>query len=83
MMKSKAFWIANQTVCMALWGWCFCHAVKKKNPSAPLILAAMHASEYLTVGKKVGAAAGVSPAKTMACTLMLGFTWWVPTKLGV
>lgn len=83
MMNSKAFWAANQAVCMALWGWCFYHAAKKKNPSAPLILAAMHASEYFTVGKKVGAEAGVSPAKTLICTLMLGFTWWVPTKKGV
>lgn len=82
-MNSKAFWKMSQAVCMALWGYCFYHAATKKTPVMPLTLFAMHASEYLTIGKKVGAEAGVAAAKTAACTLMLGFTWWVPTKKGI
>ncbi|MCF0137025.1 MAG: hypothetical protein HUJ66_01535 [Oscillospiraceae bacterium] len=82
-MNEKTFWTLSQAVCVALWGYCFCHAARNKNPVMPAVLAAMHASEYLLVGRKAGAGAGVSPAVTLACTLMLGFTWWVPTKKGV
>lgn len=58
----------------------FCLA--KKKPLPLLILMAIHALEYLIIGKKVGDDNGIPAKVAIPNCLAFGFTWWLPIKQG-
>jgi len=90
MLKSKGFWYLMMAG--AVCGWVFTVAglvkpsrnetLKKLWKSVALTWVVGHPLELL-VARGVGAAAGISPARTVFKTLVYGITWWIPVKLGV
>lgn len=90
MFKSRGFWYFMMAG--AIGGWIFIVAglIKPfKNESmkklwklvAPVFMLG-HPVEIL-ISKGIGRAAGISLARTVIKTLVYGFTWWLPVKLGV
>ena len=71
----------GKPVCVALYGVGAYLAAKKK-PLPLLLLAATHGAEYIHIGRKVAAEAGISAPEALAQCLSFGFTWWLPIKKG-
>ena len=73
---TKAF---GKPICVALYG-AFAALAARRKPLPLLILALMHATEYLTVGRRVAQQRGVKQGEALAQCLAFGFTWWLPLK---
>ena len=71
----------GKPVCVALYAVNAALAMKKK-PLPLLILLAMHAAEYVLVGRQAAEDEGLSRAEGLAQCLAFGFTWWLPIKKG-
>ena len=69
----------GKPICVALYAG-FAALAAKKRPLPLLILFAMHAAEYVVIGRKVAAEQGLSVAEGLAQCLSFGFTWWLPLK---
>ncbi|HQI81662.1 MAG TPA: hypothetical protein PLR71_08890 [Deltaproteobacteria bacterium] len=90
MLKSRGFWYLMMAG--AVLGWVFIvvglvrpfrnETLKKLWKSLALTWLVGHPLE-LVLSRGIGAAAGVSPAHTLVKTIVYGFTWWLPVRLGV
>ena len=90
MIKSKGFWYI--LMAGAVCGWIFIvtglikpfknETLKKIWKSVALTWLFSHPLE-LIVARGIGAAAGISAKSTFIKTIVYGFTWWLPVKLGV
>jgi len=90
MLKNKQIWYGNMAV--ALGGWLFIFfglfvnfescALQTAWWVVLLVWTILHPLE-LAISLPVGKKAGVSLEKTIVMTLIFGFTWWLPVKLGV
>lgn len=90
MIKSKGFWYFMMAG--AVCGWVFTviglvkpfknETMKKLWKSTALTWIFGHPLEVLFV-RDIGSAAGYSQAMTIIKTIVYGFTWWLPVKLGV
>ena len=69
----------GKPICVLLYG-AFGWLAGKKKPLPLLILLAMHAAEYVLVGRKAAEDEGLSRAEGLAQCLAFGFTWWLPIK---
>ena len=90
MLKSKLFWYMNMGG--AVGGWIFIVF----GLAAPMEGCALHTAWWivllvwtiahpleLAMSVPVGKKAGLSLERTLVMTMIFGFTWWVPVKLGV
>jgi len=90
MFKTKYFWY---TMMMgAIGGWILGisglvrpskNEVIKKVQQAVLCIWALGHPLELPVSLMVGKKTGVSLLRTVVKTLLFGFTWWLPLKLGI
>ncbi len=90
MFRSKSFWYAMMTGAVA--GWIFSisglvcpfkgDVIKMIWMAILLIWAIGHPLE-LFVSIPIGKKAGLSIRRAVIKTLLFGFTWWLPLKLGV
>jgi hypothetical protein len=90
MLKSRGFWYLMMAG--AVCGWLFIitglvkpfknETLKKIWKSVAMTWIFGHPLE-LAVSRGIGAAAGIAPVKTIVKTIIYGFTWWLPVKLGV
>ena len=71
--------LIGKPVCIVLYAVFAALAAKKKY--VPLILlAALHATEYVAIGRKVAKDNNMSVLSGLANCLAFGFTWWLPVK---
>ena len=69
----------GKPICVALYAAFSALAVKKTK--IPLIvLAVMHLTEYIFVGRKVAKEKNAGIAEGFFKCLAFGFTWWLPLK---
>jgi uncharacterized protein YhhL (DUF1145 family) len=90
MLKSRGFWYLMMAG--AVLGWVFIvvgllrpfrnETLKRLWKSVALTWLVGHPLE-LVLSRGIGAAAGVSPAQTIVKTMLYGFTWWLPVRLGI
>lgn len=71
----------GKPICVVLYAW-FAALAAKKKPIPLIVLFLMHATEYIVIGRKVAANAGLSKLEGVAQCLSFGFTWWLPIKKG-
>jgi uncharacterized protein YhhL (DUF1145 family) len=90
MLKSRGFWYLMMAGAVLVWVFIVAGLVrpfrnetlKRLWKSVALTWLMGHPLE-LVLSRGIGAAAGVSPAKTLIKTMVYGFTWWLPVRLGV
>jgi hypothetical protein len=90
MLKNKLVWYVNMAG--AAGGWLFIFVGLAVNFESCFIQTAwwvvllvwtiLHPLE-LAISLPIGKKAGVSLERTIIMTLIFGFTWWLPVKLGV
>lgn len=56
------------------------YGVVKKDWKPLAAVAALHATEYAIVGRKIGQAAGLSEPEAVANCMFFGITWWQPLQ---
>ncbi len=56
--------------------------IKKKKWWLFGAVAIMHIVEAIIIGVKTGAESGRKKFSSAICTLLFGFTWWLPIKMG-
>ena len=71
----------GKPVCVVLYA-AFAALAAKKKPLPLIILLLMHATEYVTVGRKVAEENNLPAAEGLAQCLAFGFTWWLPIRKG-
>ena len=71
----------GKPICVLLYG-VFGLLAGKKKPLPLLILAGMHACEYVLIGRKTAQEQGLGKAEGLAQCLAFGFTWWLPLRQG-
>ena len=76
-------WRAIQFGTVVLWGIGIYLWAGLNWPYLVIVLALLHIIEAMTVGPKVGKQHGRKQAISIAATLVLGFTWWLPLKKGI
>ena len=90
MFKGKLFWYTMMAG--AIGGWIIGisglvrpskNDVIKKGQQAVLCIWALGHPLELLISSRVGKKMGVSLLRTTIKTLLFGFTWWLPLKLGV
>ncbi len=69
----------GKPVCVLLYA-AFAYLAAKKKPWPLVLLFLMHGAEYLFIGRKVAAEAGVPRGEAAAQCLSFGFTWWLPLR---
>ena len=69
--------LIGKPICVLLYAVFGVLAVKKK-PVPLLILFFLHATEYVTKGRKTAQEHGIGKAEALAKCLAFGFTWWLP-----
>ena len=90
MFKNKLFWYVNMGG--SLLGWIFAISgffCPFQNEGLKIIWLVVvfgwpigHFLE-LFISLPIGKKAGISPGKIIVHTMLFGFTWWLPLKLGV
>lgn len=86
MMDSKAFWLANNAVILALYGVAAVLFSQGQDSHWLVILAAVivvaHVLE-IPLAMKVLKDRHPSMGRLIVGTVLFGFTWWLPAKKGV
>jgi len=90
MLKNKGFWYLLMAGALA--GWVFSivglvrpyknETIKKVWKNVFFTWAFGHPLEIL-IARSIGKSAGLTSVKTAIKTILFGFTWWLPVKLGV
>ena len=90
MLKNKGFWYLLMAGALA--GWVFSimglvrpyknETIKKVWKNVFFTWAFGHPLEIL-ISRSIGKSAGLTSVKTAIKTILFGFTWWLPVKLGV
>ena len=71
----------GKPVCVFLYAG-FAALAARKKPLPLILLFLMHATEYLTIGRKTAAEHDIGHAEALAQCLSFGFTWWLPVRKG-
>jgi hypothetical protein len=90
MLKSKGLWSLIMLIILAGWGFVLSglakpienRLLKKIHRQMLLIMTLGHALE-IPVGLAIGRAAGLPVLRIILKTLVFGFTWWLPLRMGV
>ena len=91
MLQRKMFWYGGQAVCLAVWIFNIIGLIKPYGNEATRKLwkismpvwAIIHPVEIPLAYGLAAKGAGVSLKRTVVKTILYGFTWWVPLKMGV
>ncbi|MEG0979318.1 MAG: hypothetical protein RR911_06270 [Oscillospiraceae bacterium] len=79
----KYSFLAGKIGCIILYVVGIILGLKKKNWWLFGCVAAMHIAEAFLIGIKTGVANGRNKVTSAICTLLFGFTWWLPIKQGL
>ncbi len=86
MFDSKGFWLANNAIVLALYGVAGALAFQGQTAHWAVVLAgvivAAHVLE-IPVAARVLKGKSTSALRLALCTVLFGFTWWVPANKGI
>jgi|GEM_PF-1213368 len=78
----KYLFLAGKIGCIVLYILGLNRGIKKKKWGLFGFIALIHISETFIIGIKTGVENGNDKIKSAICTLLFGFTWWLPIKMG-
>ncbi len=67
-------------ICLGIYAGTAIFGAKKNNWSPLAGVVTLHTVEYLTSGRKIGKAAGLSESEIASNCLLFGIAWWKPLK---
>lgn len=79
----KFLFCAGKVVCILLYVIGIYNGIKKKKWGLFSAVAITHIAETFIIGIKAGIEHNKSKFKSVICTLIFGFTWWLPFKIGL
>lgn len=69
----------GKPACIVLYA-VFAVLAAKKKPAPLIVLVALHATEYVAIGRKVAKENNIGVMSGLLNCLAFGFTWWLPIK---
>lgn len=79
----KILFNAGKVICILLYVVSLYNGIKKKKWGLFSAVAITHIAETFIIGIKTGIEHNKSKLKSVICTLIFGFTWWLPFKIGL
>lgn len=85
MLKNKAFWLLHNIVVIAFWLTALAFIATGQTERRLVLVAAivfvLHVVE-LPVAFRVLRGRNLSPLRIFTMTMLFGYTWWLPVRLG-
>lgn len=69
--------------CLGLYHVGLVSGIKKKKWFLFNLILILHFIEAVLIGIKTGFENGMNKLSSAVCTLLFGFTWWLPIKMGL